>query len=282
VADSSSSFLLLARLRRLRPWLAGAAIALATGTARGDWQLVWSDEFNGNSVDPNHWKFEVGNHHGWGNHELEDYTDHPENVCVSNGVLHIIARSGSADRLSYTSARLKSQGLFAAQYGRFEFRAKFPGGRGFWPALWLMPEHSAYGGWPACGEIDIMENRGSNPTTVQGTIHYASADGRHLQSAGRYMFPPNDGATNYHTYLLEWTTNSIKWFVDNHLYEVQTNWSTARAAYPAPFNQPFYIIMNLAVGGDYGGNPDAQTIFPGEMQVDYVRVYSNVARKPLR
>ena len=282
MADSSSSFLLLARLRRLRPWLAGAAIALATGTARGDWQLVWSDEFNGNSVDPNHWKFEVGNHHGWGNHELEDYTDHPENVCVSNGVLHIIARSGSADRLSYTSARLKSQGLFAAQYGRFEFLAKFPGGRGFWPALWLMPEHSAYGGWPACGEIDIMENRGSNPTTVQGTIHYASADGRHLQSAGRYMFPPNDGATNYHTYLLEWTTNSIKWFVDNHLYEVQTNWSTARAAYPAPFNQPFYIIMNLAVGGDYGGNPDAQTIFPGEMQVDYVRVYSNVARKPLR
>jgi len=262
--------------------MVAATVVLGTFTARGDWQLVWSDEFNGDSVDTNHWKFEIGNHHGWGNHELEYYTDRPENACVSNGVLHIVARSGSADRSSYTSARLKSQGLFAARYGRFEFRAKLPGGRGYWPALWLMPEHSAYGGWPACGEIDIMENRGSNPTTVQGTIHYAGADGRHFQSAGKYTFPPNDGATNFHTYLLEWTTNSISWFVDNRLYETQTRWSTVGAVYPAPFDQPFYIIMNLAVGGDYGGKPDAHTVFPGEMQVDYVRVYANVATNSVR
>jgi len=267
---------------RLRPWLAGAAIALGTFTARGDWQLVWSDEFNGVSIDTNHWKFEIGNHHGWGNHELEDYTDRPENVCVSNGVLHIIARAKPADGIFYTSARLKSQGLFAQKYGRFEFRAKFPGGRGYWPALWLMPEHSAYGRWPASGEIDVMENKGSNPAVVQGTLHYAGADGRHLHSTGRHTFPRNDGATNFHVYLLEWTTNSINWYVDNHLYETQTNWSTVKAAYPAPFNQPFYIIMNLAVGGDYGGNPDAQTVFPGEMQVDYVRVYDDVATNSVR
>jgi beta-glucanase (GH16 family) len=267
---------------RLRPWLAGAAIALGTFTARGDWQLVWSDEFNGVSIDTNHWKFDTGNHRGWGNHEWEDYTDRPENVCVSNGVLHIVARPKPADGIFYTSARLKSQGLFAQKYGRFEFRAKFPGGQGYWPALWLMPEHSAYGRWPASGEIDVMENKGNNPAVVQGTLHYAGADGRHLQSAGRHTFPRNDGATNFHVYLLEWTTNSINWYVDNHLYETQTNWSTAGAAYPAPFNQPFYIIMNLAVGGNYGGDPDAQTVFPGEMQVDYVRVYDNVATNSVR
>jgi len=265
-----------------RLWLAGVAIVWGTFAAQGDWQLVWSDEFNGVSLDTNHWECEIGNRHGWGNHELEYYTDRPENVCVSNGVLHIIARTGPAGRSLYTSARLKSQGLFAQQYGRFEFRAKFPGGRGYWPALWLMPEHSAYGRWPACGEIDVAENRGSHPPVVQGTIHYAGADGRHLSSTGTYTFPPNDGATNFHTYVLEWTTNSISWFVDNRLYEKQTNWSTVKAAYPAPFNQPFYIIMNLAVGGDFGGNPDAQTVFPGEMQVDYVRVYANVATNSVR
>jgi beta-glucanase (GH16 family) len=159
---------------RLRPWLAGAAIALGTFTARGDWQLVWSDEFNGVSIDTNHWKFEIGNHHGWGNHELEDYTDRPENVCVSNGVLHIIARAKPADGIFYTSARLKSQGLFAQKYGRFEFRAKLPGGRGYWPALWLMPEHSAYGRWPASGGIDVLENRGNDLAMVRGTLHFGS------------------------------------------------------------------------------------------------------------
>jgi beta-glucanase (GH16 family) len=180
---------------RLRPWLAGAAIALGTFTARGDWQLVWSDEFNGVSIDTKHWKFEIGNHHGWGNHEWEYYTDRPENVCVSNGVLHIVARSKPADGVFYTSARLKSQGLFAQKYGRFEFRAKFPGGQGYWPALWLMPEHSAYGRWPASGEIDVMENRGNSPRegtrfpgmTEPPTFTCISWNGRPTPSTGRWM-----------------------------------------------------------------------------------------------
>jgi beta-glucanase (GH16 family) len=136
-----------------------------------------------------------------------------------------------------------------------------------------MPEHSTYGRWPICGEFDIMENKGANPGVVQGTIHYSDAEGKHLQSTGFYTFPRNDGATNFHIYALEWTTNVIQWFVDGNLYETQTNWSTAAAPYPAPFNQPFHIIMNLAVGGDFAGNPDKTTRFPGELQVDYVRVY---------
>ncbi|HEY1791107.1 MAG TPA: glycoside hydrolase family 16 protein [Verrucomicrobiae bacterium] len=251
------------------------AIGLAPEHARGGWNLVWDDEFNGAVIDTNHWKFETGNHGGWGNSELEFYTGRPQNACVSDGVLHIVARRESTNDCAYTSARMKSAGLFSQKYGRFEFRAKFPQGKGYWPAIWLMPEDSPYGGWPSCGEIDIVENKGDYPAVVQGTIHYAAPDGTHRQATDLFTFAPGNGAGNFHDYMLEWTTNSISWFVDNSLYETQTNWSTSTAAYPAPFDQPFYIIMNLAVGGVYDGDPGTNTDFPGEMQVDYVRVYSN-------
>jgi beta-glucanase (GH16 family) len=259
--------------RPLRALIAGAAVMFITFTACADWKLVWSDEFNGTTIDTNHWKFETGNHHGWGNQELEFYTDRPENAYVGNGVLHIVARKAATNGFAYTSARLKSQGLFAKKYGRFEFRAKLPQGQGYWPALWLMPEHSLYGGWPACGEIDVMENRGNYPAVVQGTIHFAATNGEHLQATDIFTFPVNNGADHFHTYWLDWTTNSISWSVDGQLYETQTNWSTVKAPYPAPFDQPFYLILNLAVGGNYAGNPAAGTVFPGEMEVDYIRVY---------
>jgi beta-glucanase (GH16 family) len=248
-------------------------IAFGTCETRGGWKLIWSDEFNVNSIDTNHWKFEAGNNHGWGNNELETYTENPDNAYVSNGVLHIVARREGTNGI--TSARMKSAGLFEQKYGRFEFRAKFPQGKSYWPALWLMPYHTTYGGWPSCGEIDIVENKGDYPAVVQGTIHYADTEGGHLQSTELYTFPQGTGAGDFHTYLLQWTTNSIGWYVDNQLYETQTNWSTANAPYPAPFDQPFYIIMNLAIGGIYDGNPDTNTVFPGEMQVDYVRVYED-------
>lgn len=265
-------------LRSMKTFLFHALIAiimlgLGAGDARADWKLVWSDEFNGGSIDTNHWEFETGNRGGWGNNELEFYTARPDNAYVGDGVLHIVARRENTNGCAYTSARLKSEGLFEQKYGRFEFRAKFPRGKGYWPAVWLMPRDSVYGGWPACGEIDVAENRGDYPAVVQGTIHYAGPEGGHLQSTGLYTFAPGAGAGSFHTYLLEWTSNSISWYVDNQLYETQTNWSTAGGRYPAPFNQPFYIIMNLAVGGIYDGDPDADTVFPGEMQVDYVRVY---------
>jgi beta-glucanase (GH16 family) len=259
---------------------AAADIALGSAPAPGNWRLVWSDEFNGAAIDTNHWRFETGNRNGWGNNELESYTNRAENAFVSNGLLHIVARPKAEGERFYTSARMKSQGRFSKKYGRFEFRAKLPLGQGYWPALWLMPETSSYGGWPNSGEIDIVESKGNNPAVVQGTIHYSGATGGHRQSTGRYTFPPDDGAANFHVYLLEWTTNAISWYVDNKLYETQTNWSTRNASYPAPFDQPFYIIMNLAIGGNYGGNPDATTVFPGEMQVDYVRVYENAAVNP--
>ena len=261
---------------------------LVSGTpaAYGYWNLVWSDEFDGAMLDTNRWTFDVDNGYwsdgqwisGWGNNELEYYTSRTQNVYVANGVLHLVARKESYGGSSYTSGRIKSHGLFSKKYGRFEFRAKLPQGQGFWPALWLLPEYpifprGQYGNWAASGEIDVMENRGSDPTTVQGTIFYGGEWPNQAESTQSDTLPNGGQSTDFHTYLLEWTTNSMRWYVDGQLYETQTSWWSSGAAYPAPFDQPFYIIMNLAVGGDYGGNPNVSTVFPGEVQVDYVHVY---------
>ena len=256
------------------------------GGPMGNWNIVWSDEFSGTSINPATWTYDTGNGSGgWGNNELEYYTSQRQNACVSNGLLHIVALHQSTNGFHYTSARMKTQGLFTAQYGRLEFRAKLPTGAGYWPALWMMPEDSVYGGWAASGEIDVMENIGTVPTNVLGTIHFGGAYPKQAQSYGPSCnFLPGDSVTNFHNYLLDWTTNAITWCLDGRLYETQTNWWSSsnpadpsiRNPYPAPFNEPFYIIMNLAVGGTLGGTPD-NSVFPGDMQVDYVRLYNLTA-----
>ena len=249
------------------------------GASWGNWNVVWSDEFNGTTINPAIWTFETGNgSSGWGNNELEYYTSRPQNAYASNGVLNIVARQESFGGFSYTSARLKTQGRFSKQYGRFEFRARLPQGVGFWPALWLLGTNITSVGWPECGEIDVMENNGSYPTNVQGAIHYGG-------SVSQTHTLPGDSVTNFHTYLLEWTTNAILWYVDGLRFQTRTNWSSSAGPYPAPFNRPFFLIMNLAIGGNYLGNPssatiNANTVFPGVMQVDYIRIYEPTA--PLR
>ncbi len=194
--------------------------------AHGDWQLVWSDEFSGNTVNTTNWTFDIGNGSGgWGNNELEYYTSRTQNVYVANGLLHIVAQKESYLGYNYTSAKLKTIGLFSQKYGLFEFYAKLPQGQGYWPALWMMPEDSVYGGWAASGEIDVTENKGSNPTNVLGTIHFGGTYPNQAQSYGpSFNFPTGDSVTNFHLYALEWTTNAISWYVDNQLYETQTNW----------------------------------------------------------
>ncbi|MDB6023450.1 MAG: hypothetical protein JWQ04_3307 [Pedosphaera sp.] len=251
------------------------------------WNIVWNDEFNGPTVDLTHWKFETGNGSGgWGNNELEYYTSRTQNVFTASGALHIKALKESYSGFSYTSTRMKTQDLFTKKYGRFEFRAKLPSGQGYWPAIWMMPQSSVYGGWAASGEIDVMENKGSDPANVLGTIHFGGGYPNNTQSFGNpYAFPNGDSVTNFHNYRLDWTTNSIGWYVDGQLYETQTSWwsssnptnTSIRNPYPAPFDQPFYLILNLAIGGNFGGNPNTSTVFPGEMQVDYIRVYDQTA-----
>src|ERR1700722_16049479 len=254
------------------------SLTQTAGGPQGDWNIVWSDEFNGTSIDTNIWTYDLGHNGGWGNNELEYYTNSTQNAYVSNGFLHVVALQQSIDGCNYTSARMKTEGLFNAEYGRLEFRASLPAGAGFWPALWMLGSNIETISWPGCGEIDIMENNGSNLTNVQGSLHSGSDE-------TQVYTLPDGSVTNFHLYLLEWTTNAISWYVDGVPYETQTNWSSSVGAYPTPFNQPFFIIMNLAVGGNYLGNPSTNTInssspFPGQMLVDYVRLYN--LTKPLQ
>jgi beta-glucanase (GH16 family) len=245
------------------------------GGPQGNWNIVWSDEFSGTSINTNIWTYDLGNNNGWGNNELEYYTNSPQNAYVSNGFLHLVALQQSVSGCSYTSARMKTEGLFSAEYGRFAFRASLPAGAGFWPALWMLGANITTVGWPACGEIDVMENDGAVPTNIQGSLHSGSDE-------TLVYTLPGGSVTNFHLYLLEWTTNAVRWYVDGLPYETQTNWSDAAGPYPTPFNQPFFIIMNLAVGGNYLTNPSIATInsnstFPGQMLVDYVRLYNLTA-----
>jgi beta-glucanase (GH16 family) len=247
------------------------------GTPYGNMNIVWDDEFDGSAINTNIWTYDLGNggsNPGWGNNEFEYYTSRTNNAYVANGCLHLVARKESTNGCNYTSARLKSQGLFSWKYGRIEWRAQLPPGVGCWPALWMLGTNLTSVGWPGCGEIDVMENNGSNPLTVQGSLHSGSDE------TASYNFTDGNSATNFHTYTLDWTTNAILIFVDGHLYENQTSWYSSTASpYPFPFNQPFFFIMNLAVGGNYLGNPGTNSInsgttFPCEMRIDYLRVYN--------
>jgi beta-glucanase (GH16 family) len=249
------------------------------------WQLSWSDEFNDSQLDLSKWTFDMGNGFmlndqyisGWGNNELQAYTNNAANVRL-NGSGQLIIQAlveNSSDQYgnyNYSSARLKTQGLFAQAYGRFEARIKLPVGQGLWPAFWLMPQDNVYGTWAASGEIDIMEARGSNPSQVNGTIHYGAQWPNNTYSERHYLFTDSD-ISEFHVYRIDWTPQGIYWYVDDQLYANQSSWYTQNQAFPAPFDQDFYIIMNLAVGGNYDGNPQSNQIFPAQMEVDYIRVY---------
>jgi len=243
------------------------------------WTLVWSDDFsgtNGSSPDAAKWVFDLGGG-GWGNNELETYTSRTENAYLQDGVLVIQARQEDftgADGIArhYTSARLKTLGRFAQTYGRFEARLKLPFGQGLWPAFWMMGTDADEVGWPQCGEIDIMENIGREPSTVYGTIHgpgYSGTGG----IGSTFALPGGQRfADDFHVFAVEWERSAIRFYVDDHLYATR-----APADLPAgttwAFDHPFFLIMNVAVGGGWPGNPDGTTVFPQTLLVDYVRVY---------
>lgn len=240
------------------------------------YELVWNDEFSGSEIDASKWEHEV-NAAGGGNNELQYYTDRRVNSFVENGALVIQALkeqyTGPEGTRSYTSARLRTMKKGDWKYGRFSIRAKLPYGQGLWPAIWMLPTDWKYGGWAASGEIDIMELVGHEPNKVLGTLHYGGVYPNNTHSGDSYTLPEGDFSQDFHVFTIDWDTTQFRWYVDDIFYQSQTSWYSENGPYPAPFDQFFHILLNVAVGGNLPGNPDESTIFPQRMYVDYVRVF---------
>jgi len=239
-------------------------------------QLVWHDEFDQLIIDQVKWTHDV-NAWGGGNNELQYYTDRPVNAFIDDG--HLVIRTqkerytGTEGTRQYTSARLHTKNKGDWKYGRFEIRACLPYGQGIWPAIWLLPTDNIYGGWAASGEIDIMELVGQEANTVHGTLHYGGPYPENVYQGDSYILEQATFHDAFHTFAMEWDTTSISWFVDDSLYQTQTQWYSKNQDYPAPFDQQFHMILNVAVGGNWPGDPDETTLFPQEMVVDYVRIF---------
>jgi beta-glucanase (GH16 family) len=261
---------------------ASATTSNGAGIPPPGWTLVWSDEFDGaagTSFDRAKWAADTGGA-GWGNQEREFYTTRTDNIATDgSGHLVITARAEPASstyscwygKCGYTSARIKTKGLFSQTYGRFEARIRIPHGQGLWPAFWMLGDNIDAVGWPRSGEIDIMENIGREPSIVHGTMHgpgYSGGSG----IGGPYSLTRGAFADDFHVYAVEWSAGLIQWFVDDAEY-----FRTTQAAIPSGttwvFDHPFFLLLNVAVGGSWPNDPDATTTFPQTMVVDYVRVY---------
>jgi beta-glucanase (GH16 family) len=283
-------FRAIASLGLLLACVGGAAVILMAAAGTGvagehgqssntSWVLTWSDEFDGpdgSEPDPKKWILQTGGG-GWGNNELEYYTARRTNSRVEKGNLVIDAlqekfTGPDGTTREYTSARMKTEKLFTQKYGKFEARIRIPKGQGMWPAFWMLGDDISTAGWPACGEIDIMENVGLEPATVHGTIHGPGYSGKNPLGAP-YALPSGNVADDFHVFAVEWEPEEIRFYVDSHLYETRTPVDLP-AGTRWVFDHPFFLILNVAVGGGWPGNPDASTKFPQEMLVDYVRVYS--------
>ncbi len=245
-----------------------------------NYQMVWNDEFDGSEIDDSKWSYESGDGCpdlcGWGNNELEYYTDRPENSYISNGNLVIEAKKESPLYLGehqYTSARMVTKGKGDWKYGRMDVRAKLPTGQGLWPAIWMLPTDTVYGLWPRSGEIDIMENIGSEPNKVFGTVHYGLGfENWRFFSQDTIKNSGPSFVDEFHVFTVLWSEDCMQFQVDGENYGEPVTRSTILPA-PYPFDQPFHMILNVAVGGNLPGNPDGSTVFPQKLEVDYVRVY---------
>jgi beta-glucanase (GH16 family) len=287
IRDSST----LRSARRAACALAGCAVIFpsllclrpqnAPSTTTGfnnKWVLSWDDEFdgaNGSPPDKKKWLVQTGGN-GWGNSELEYYTARPENIRQENGDLVIEAireKFTGPDNVSrnYTSGRVNTSGRFAQTYGRFEARIKNPSGRGVWPAFWLLGNDFSKVGWPACGEIDIMEEIGPRGSEIRGSLHGPGYSGRNSLTT-TYRLPSGDFGDAFHVFALEWEPGVLRFYVDGHLYATKTP-SDLPAGKNWVYDHPFFLVLNLAVRGDISKSADPSTVFPQRMLVDYVRVY---------
>lgn len=252
-----------------------------------EWVKVWSDEFEGDDLDYTKWGKEENNY-GGGNNERQAYRTDPKYCFVKGGMLNIAVYRDSHTTSDgkvqpYSSARIRTLKRGEWTYGRFEIRAKMPSGQGIWPAVWMLPTESKYGGWAACGEIDIIESRGSAVNETTGALHFGGAWPRNRYLAHRYEFPDKDASQGFHLYVVEWGADEIKWFVDGKLCQTRSKkeWfsEAAKENERAPFDQPFHLIINVAVDGRFFENTDQRAdllppdAFPQTLLVDYVRVY---------
>lgn len=271
-------------------WTTSAKAQSVPADPGKQWNATYTDDFNTGSSDLSGWTFESGNNNGWGNGELESYTSNSSNVSVSGGSLHIDAvGTTSGANTTYTSARMRNDAVFNQAYGLIEFRAKLPAGQGLWPALWMMPKSSVYGAWPSSGEMDVMESTGQDTSWVAGSLHSGTDSAHEDNQTAHYQPGGGFNTTAFHTYDLKWTAGSdsshpatLKFYVDGNLYETQSGgWVVPSSAsnVSAPFDQPFFLIMDLAVGGNFVGGlaPGAGTY---DMQVDYVHVFQSGALVP--
>ncbi|NCU04425.1 MAG: family 16 glycosylhydrolase [Chitinophagaceae bacterium] len=269
--------------------LEGAGRALGTIQSNGTWlptdnsgystplsypgyTLVWNNEFSGDALNLSEWNQEIGNGAGgWGNNELEYYTNSTKNTFLSNGNLIIEARKEVTGNFNYTSGRMTTQGKKEFKFGRIDIRAKLPVGKGIWPALWMLGANINTAGWPVCGEIDIMELVGTNPARVHGTMHWKPVSGASINKGGSYDLSSGNFSDRFRVFSIIWEEDKVRWFVDDVLYFTFTKADVGAANYP--FNAPQFLIFNVAVGGNWPGPPDASTVFPQRMYVDYVRVF---------
>lgn len=238
------------------------------------YNLVWSDEFEGTALDETKWSYQTGGN-GWGNNELQYYTN-GANTQVSNNTLSIIAKEETLNGSNYTSSRIRSINKGDWTYGKMEASIKLPEGQGIWPAFWMMPTESVYGIWPTSGEIDIMEYLGHQTSTIYGTCHYGSSFADKSSSGNSNNINPATYADgNFHNFSIEWEPTQIRWYVDGTQYHTFN--AADVGAYTFPFDQDFHFILNVAVGGNWPGSPDATTVFPSILEVDYVRVYQELS-----
>ncbi len=257
--------------------LAVAAGGASCGETSGGWTLMWEDEFDGPAGQPpdsSAWRYDVGTN--WGNDQLEYDTARPENVSLDgDGHLAIVARKEPYNGSAYTSGRINTSGFFAQAQGRFEARIRLPRGRGLWPAFWLLGTDIGTVGWPECGEIDIMEYRGQEPAIVHGSLHGPGYSGGSALT-GRYTLSDDTFDAGFHVFTVQWERDRITWYVDGVIYKVVTPKNVPSGGHWV-FDHPFFIILDLAVGGNFVGPPDASTVFPQTMLVDWVRVYRSAS-----
>lgn len=249
------------------------------------WVLTWADEFEGaagTAPDPTKWVLETGrgaNNDGWGNAELQTYTARPENVSLDGeGNLVITARREALDGQAYTSGRMTTQGLFSQRYGRIEARLKVPAGKGLWPAFWMLGADIKEVSWPACGEIDVLELRGHQPNAIISSLHGPEYSGGGAISK-RYALESSTFDADFHVFRVDWDPSMISFFVDDQLFQTVTAHTVLGGGRSWVYDSPFYLLLNVAVGGSFltpTGQPDANTVFPQRMTVDYVRAYARV------